>query len=641
MQAPVSRRGPLGRTQYFEWWLSQCFATRAVANVHIEIDCPEGVTPRAADTAVRLVLSRHEALRTTFGLDAAGRPEQLIHPVSEIAPIEHIISENSDEHTQAILELTGHEFDITAEMPVKAIIVSRKADHVDFLAICCPHIVCDYHSMEIIRAEILTLLANSRYAGTPALPDRGPQPLDIAVEEAPTYSTSEVIAARYWAKALSAAPLRNFWRSYDTDTEMYQARATSNDAPVLLSRYALAHGSTPSIIYTALIHIIISLISNRANTLVRFFFTGRPRRFEESVGPFHRELFSTVEISDSDTLSACIRKAAAFIMQARARYTLDYLSFREAEIKEEARRGSAFAWGTVVNLIDTLEFRASWRELSGAPVAAQYGEPLYSVTPIGSGANERGMEVFLRAVIEPAYMSVIAEFNSTAIDPGDTEILVRGPWDIIRDSLATGEDTKIADLRERYGFAGAKSEEDTAQALGLRDTEVMLERFPGVTASFLAARSDRSPAQVVAYVAVDSHDIAATDLRDHVLAALNPAAAIICPDYFIVCDAAPGDSTSEASWRTAKRIAEGTGISRCRSLGHTAQETALLQAIREAGHGESVDLAKGYVEGGGTLLRVPAILRLLDEAGFAGLRAKDFEGHARLSQLAQRLTALS
>src|SRR5580698_1808541 len=106
MQAPVSRRGPLGRTQYFEWWLSQCFATRAVANVHIEIDCPEGVTPRAADTAVRLVLSRHEALRTTFGLDAAGRPEQLIHPVSEIAPIEHIISENSDEHTQAILELT-------------------------------------------------------------------------------------------------------------------------------------------------------------------------------------------------------------------------------------------------------------------------------------------------------------------------------------------------------------------------------------------------------------------------------------------------------------------------------------------------------------------------------------------------------
>jgi hypothetical protein len=641
METHVSRRGPLCRTQYFEWWLSQCFSSRAVANVLLEIECPEGVTSQAVDIAARLVLSRHEAFRTTFGLDAAGMPEQLIHPVGDLPPIAHVVLDSPDGDAQAILELASHEFNISAEMPVKATIISRQAGQGDSLLICCPHVVCDYHSMEIIRAEILALLENPGSEENSALPNRGPQPLDIAFGEALSYSTrSEAIAARYWVKALSAAPLRNFWRSYDIDTEMYQARATSHDAPVLLSRYALAHGSTPSIIYTALIHIIISLISNRASTLVRFFFTGRPHHFENSVGPFHRELFSTVEISDSDTLSACLRKATTVIMQARARYSLDYLSFREAEIKEETRRGSAFAWGTIVNVADTPEFRSRWRELPDAP-ASTHGEPLYSVTPVGSGANERGMEVFLRAVIEPTFMSVIAEFNSTAVRPENAEILVRGPWDIIRNSLATGEDTEIAGLRRRYGFAppARPEEEGTAHALRLRDTEAVLERFPGVTASFLAVRSDRSPAEVVAYAAVDRHEITTTDLRDHVLSTLKPSAAVICPDYFIICDAVPGDRTSETSWRTVKRLAQGTGISPRRFLCHTVQEAALLQAIREVSHGESADLAKSYVESGGTLLKVPAILRLLARAGFTGLRAKDFESHAQLYQLARRLSS--
>jgi hypothetical protein len=575
MGAHVSRRGPLSRTQYFEWWLSQCFPSRAIANVFIEIECPEGITSQVVDMAARLVLSRYEAFRTTFGLDAAGTPEQLIHPVSDLPPIAHVVLDSPDGCAQAVLELTSHEFDISAEMPIKAIIISSTAGQGDSLLICCPHVVCDYPSMEIIQAEILTLLANPGSEENPAFPDRSPQPLDIAYEEALGYSTkSEDIAARYWAKALSAAPLRNFWRSYDIDTEVYQARATSHDAPELLSRYALAHGSTPSIIYTALVHIIISLISNRTSTLVRFFFTGRTHRFENSVGPFHRELFSTVEISDSDTLSTCLRKATAVIMQARARYSLNYLSFREAEIKEEARRGAAFAWGTVVNVVDTPEFRSIWRELPGATTSEQHSKSLYSVTLVGPDANERGMEVFLRAIIEPTFMSIIAEFNSTAIRPEDAEILVCGPWDIIRNSLATGEDIEIADLRKRYGFTSPTrpEEEGTAHTLGLRDTEAVLERFPGVTASFLAVHSDRSPAEVVAYVAVDRREIAATDLRDHVLAALKPSAAVTCPNYFIICDTVPGDRTSETSWRTVKRLSEGTGISPCRSLCHTVQE---------------------------------------------------------------------
>lgn len=636
----LSRRGPLCRAQYFEWWLSQSAFARAYANVSVEIKCPEGATRQAVDKAARLVLGHHEAFRTTFGLDAAGTPEQLVHPVSVLPPIAHVVVDGPSEHAQVIRELTSHEFDISTELPVKAIVISRAADQKIFLLICCPHIACDYRSMEIVRTEVLTFLKNPGSAKNPAVQNLGPQPLDIAFEEALRCRTrSEITAASYWARALSEAPLRNFWCSYNADTEIYRARAKSHNAPALLSRYALAHSSTPSATYTALIHIIISLISSHATTLVRFYFTGRSRTFENSVGPFHRELFSTMEISDSDTLSVCVRKAVATIMRARARYELDYLSFREAEIREESRRGSAFAWGTIVNLVDTPQFRARWRELPDVPTAAQCDEATYSVTPVGTDVNERGIEVFLSALIDSSFMSVTAEFNSKAISPEEAEILVRGPWEIIEASLAKGDDPKIAALRERYGFRRTGTrEEGTLPTPGLRDTEALLERFPGVLASFLTMRQTNSSADIEAYVAVDRPDITPADLHDHVLAALKPAAAVVCPTYFVICEAVVGDRTNESSWRTARRLAVGTGIRRCGLPGHTEPEAALLRAISEANNGAAADLAKSYVESGGTLLKVPALLRQLSRAGFTGLRAKDFEDHARLYQLARRLS---
>jgi hypothetical protein len=633
----VSRRGPLGQAQYLEWWMSQCMSSRAVANVYVGIGCPAGLTPEAIDKAARSVLSRHESFRTTFGLDAAGLPEQLIHPVSDLPPIGYVISDSPDEHAWAIRETIRHEFDISAELPVRAIIIVSEVSQGNFLLICSPHIVCDYLSMQLIRAEILAVLEDLGSGKNPPLPDCGPQPLDLALEEALARGAGgEAAATRYWTEALSTAPLRNFWSSCDADTEMYKASAESYDAPVLLSRYALRVGSTPSIVYLTLVHVLISLISNRASTIVRFYFAGRRRRFENSVGPFHRELFSVTEISDSDTLSGCLRKVAAVIMRARARYSLDYLSFREVEIKEESRRGSAFAWGTVVNLIETPDFRSCWRELPDAPASAECAEPSYSVRSIGPDANERGLEVFLLTVLDPAAMTVTAEFNSADLRPEDAENLIRGPWDIIRDSLASGEDFTVADLRRRYGRTPAGPEAGCAP--GLLDTQAVLDRFPGVTASFLAARPDRSPAGLTAYVAVDSHEITATDLRDHILAALRPSVALVCPDYFIICAAAPGDPASETSWRAVRRLGEGTGVAPRRLLGHTPQETTLLAAIGEVSGGESADLAKSYVEGGGTLLKVPAILRHLARAGFTGLRAKDFESHARLHQLARKLT---
>jgi condensation domain-containing protein len=643
MKEHMSRRGPLCRAQYFEWWLSQRSSSRAVANVFIEIMCPGGITPQAAGVAVRLVLGRHDAFRTTFGLDSAGMPEQVVHPASDLPPVTHVVLDSLDGRTQVVRELTNHEFDISAELPVKAVIMSARASQGVFLLICCPHVVCDYHSMEIIRAEILTLLAHPRLDDS-ALQDRGPQPLDIAFEEALGHRVnSEITAARYWVQALSSAPLRNFWRSYDIDAEMYRAHATSHDAPVLLSRYALACGSTPSTVYITLIHIIMSLISSRTDTLVRFYFTGRPRRLENSVGPFHRELFSTVDISDSDTVSACVRKAAAVIMQARARYSLDYLSFREAEVREEARRGSAFAWGTIVNLVDTPEFRSRWRELPGSSAPMRYDDMPFSLTPAGSDVNERGMEVFLSSVIEPSFMSVTAEFNSMAIRPENAEILVHGPWDIVKNSLTTGTDAKIADLRKRYGLAPAKTRTGASVmcADDLHDTRAVLERFPGVLAAFLTIRPGRSPAELVAYVATDRPEIVASDLRDHVLETLKPATAIFCPGYFIICGAVPGDRTSERSWQAVSRLSEGTGINWCRLPRRTAQETALALVIDEVNGGESADLARSYVESGGSLLRVPAILQRLARAGFTGLRASDFEGHARLYQLARRLSQAS
>jgi Condensation domain len=638
MCAEVVRRGPLCRTQYLEWWQSQCLPFRTNANLFVEVDFPEGFSPQAAETATRSVLARHEAFRTTFGLDESGMPQQLVHPAEKLPPIARTVLTDPGGRQELVRELRRHEFG-PLEMPVAATIVLTDDDRVDFLVVCCSHLACDYYSLEIIRKEILALLESQGPPDPSALPDRGPQPLDIALaERIGEITKSEGAAIRHWTKALSTAPLRTFWRSYPADTEIYQAKATSYDAPIMLSRYALSNGCTPSIVYTALVHVMMSLLSGSASTLVRFYFTGRSRRFQNVVGPFHRHLFSTLEIADSDTLSECVRRAARVIMAARARYAVNHLAFREAEIREEANRGSSFAWGTVVNVLETAEFLDGWRKLPGTSPRVPRSDYLYPLQAIGPDANERGMEVFLSTLMDPVCQGVQADYNSLAFSEDEAEILVRGPWDILRHSLANGDDPTIADLRKQYGSAPSRSATDAATyAAGLRDTEVVLERFPGVTASFLTVRQGGSPVEVVAYVAVDKPQVTTEDLRDHVLASLRPSTAVICPSYFIICDAVPPDRADENSWRTVKWLSEGTGVRGDTLRSRSRQETALLQAIMEVDDGWSPDLARSYIECGGALLKVPAILRRLTKAGFAGLHTREFEGHARLYQLAARL----
>jgi hypothetical protein len=609
--------------------------------VFFEVDFPQGTSVQAAEVAVSAALSRHEALRTTFGVDEAGRPEQTIHPVDKLPPVARVVLNDTEGRAELARELARHEFDLTAEMPVMVTIVSVDNDEVHFAVICCSHVVCDYYSQEIIRTDILALLGDPMPSYTESLGDPGPQPLDIALEEARGGETrAEATAMRYWGKALSAAPSRHFWRSYPPSSQTYRAQAVSYDAPVLMSRYAVAQDSTPTIVYTALVHLLLALISGNTTTLVRFYFTGRPRYLEKSVGPFHRYLFSTMEIPEEEGISACVRATTSSIMAARSRFAIDHLSFREAEIREEARRGSAFAWGSIANVLDTARFRAGWRELASTSPAMHRDDEYFPVTTLGPDVNERGMEVFLTVLADSVRIGVQADYNSMAFRPEDIEILVRGPWDIIRDSLATGGDTTVADLRKRYGLPRPESTAHVAVcAPGVRDTRDVLEQFPGVTASFVTLRLGRSPAEVVAYVAVDRPGVTATDLRDYVMTTLRPAAAVICPGYFIICDTAPADPDKESSWHTVRRLCEGTGSSQRCLVSHTASEAALLQAIGESSDRGPADLAKSYVEGGGALLHVPAILQRLSRLGFAGLHARDFDGHARLYQLARRLSS--
>ena len=637
MSAHVLRQGPLCRAQYFEWWQSQRMAFRAHANVFIAVDLPSEVSPAAAEQATQLVLARHEILRTTFGIDESGVPQQRVHAADELPPVARATLADPSGRDQLVGQLGRHEFG-PSEMPVTATIVLADDGRPDFLVVCCPHLVCDYQSLQLIRAEIVALLGSPGSPAPSTLPDCGPQPLDIAVEEARRgTSRSGEAAIRYWTKALSIAPARNFWRSYPANSELYRSRATSFASPMLLSRYAVEHDSTPSVVYMALVHMMMSLISGHQRTHVRFYFTGRSRALEKSVGPFHRELFSTVDLSERDSVSTCVETTGRVMMAARARYAMDHLAFREAEIREEAHRGSAFAWGTIANVLESPEFVTGWRQLAST-TPSQGSNVFLPPEAIGPDVNERGMEVFLMTLIDTAFQGVQAEYNSLALSKDEAEILIRGPWEIVRDSLATGEDATVADLGQRYGLRAVRPVADTeAYARSLRDTETVLGRFPGVTASFLIVRQDRSPVQLLAYIAVERPGITAADLRDHVMASLTPMAAVMCPSYFVICGAPPTDRTSEASWQTTRRLSEGTGVREGRLVSHTEQEVSLLQAIGDVNDSQPSDLGKSYVESGGALLKVPAILQRLASAGFTGLHARDFESHLRLYQLARRL----
>ncbi|MFF4035396.1 amino acid adenylation domain-containing protein, partial [Streptomyces sviceus] len=164
---------PASFAQQRLWFLGQFEGPSATYNLPTAFRIRGVVDARALEAALGDVVGRHESLRTVFR-DVAGSPVQVVLPAEGVTL--HRESCAEDELAGVLRRASGHVFDLSGELPVRATLVELgPEDHV--LVVLFHHIASDGVSMRPFGAD-LTAAYEARLEG------RAPQWEPLAVQYA-------------------------------------------------------------------------------------------------------------------------------------------------------------------------------------------------------------------------------------------------------------------------------------------------------------------------------------------------------------------------------------------------------------------------------------------------------------------------
>ncbi|WP_328946841.1 condensation domain-containing protein [Streptomyces sp. NBC_00250] len=173
---------------------------------------PEGCGPPELLECLRVVMSRHESLRTRFPLDADGTPRQRLSAADELAvPVYRAVDPDRDPAaavSELAARLRGRSFDLTHELPLRCAVLEHDG-RPRHLVLVVSHVAIDHTGLGLLTDELESLLSGRT---TPAeLQPVGRRPFEQAAEEAGAVSRRRSAAALdYWAEILRAAPATTF-----------------------------------------------------------------------------------------------------------------------------------------------------------------------------------------------------------------------------------------------------------------------------------------------------------------------------------------------------------------------------------------------------------------------------------------------
>nr|WP_206312571.1 non-ribosomal peptide synthetase [Streptomyces sp. 196(2019)] len=171
---------PLTPQQRRLWFLFQADPTSPYYNNTVSIEVSGGVVRPLLKTALMTLVARHEALRVRFREDVSGTVRQHVVPIEDVdLPFAEHDLRDLPEHERArrldtlIADSAATPFDLLAELPVRAAIVTSTDEHVT-LVLTIHHIVSDGWSMGVILSDLSAIHDDLLHHGAPKLtPVRG------------------------------------------------------------------------------------------------------------------------------------------------------------------------------------------------------------------------------------------------------------------------------------------------------------------------------------------------------------------------------------------------------------------------------------------------------------------------------------
>nr|BFE60211.1 hypothetical protein GCM10020063_047370 [Dactylosporangium thailandense] len=319
---------PLSPAQRSLLILHQTDPANAAYNVAFTARFTGGFDAAAFHGALRSLVGRHAALRTTFGrvgTPGAGAVEgrQSVHGWLEPGFAETDAGDWGDERlAETVRDDHREPFDLMSGPPIRAR-VYRTAPGAAVVLLSVHHIVCDFWSLGLMLAELEQLYRAESERRPANLPARNAPYTDFVTYQRDLIATARGERARaYWHGRLAGRLEPTAWPRFEPDPADADGGASIVFAfPDALARdvFALAReaGSTPYVVLLTAFQILIGRYTGRRDVLIGTPVAGRTDpALAESVGNFVNPVVLRAELDGAASFGELLERSRRTVAEA-------------------------------------------------------------------------------------------------------------------------------------------------------------------------------------------------------------------------------------------------------------------------------------------------------------------------------------
>ncbi|WP_406815529.1 non-ribosomal peptide synthase/polyketide synthase [Mycobacterium sp. M23085] len=423
---------PLSFAQQRLWFIDQLQGPSPIYNMATALRLSGRLDADALSAALTDVVARHESLRTLFAAPE-GIPQQMVIPMERADFGWDVIDATGWSITQldeAIEAAASHAFDLTTEIPLRAILF-RVADDEHVLVAAVHHIAADGVSMAPLVADLGVAYA-SRCAGQ--APGWAPLPVQYAdytlwqrVQFGDLADTDSPIAAQlaYWEQALAGMPER---LALPTDRP-YPAVADYRGASVVVDwpaglqrqirRVAREHNASSFMVIQAALAVLLSKLSASPDVAVGFPIAGRgDPALDELVGFFVNTLVLRVDLTGDPSIAELLAQVRG---RSLAAYEHQDVPFEVLVERLNPTRS--------LNHHPLVQVMLAWQNFAGDPTAGLVlGDVQISPVPVDMRTARMDLTFSLgecwSEAGEPAGIGGTVEFRTDVFDTRSIETLI-------------------------------------------------------------------------------------------------------------------------------------------------------------------------------------------------------------------------